>query len=308
MVSTTKPARVLISLITRDNDYQRAHAAGAEAVARQLGVSVEILYADNDAVSQVQQILTAIQQRDHGFEAIITEPVGTAMLNVAEVAVRSGIAWCLLNRDADYVPALRQKSSVPVFEVSVDQLQVGHIHAEQVAALLPDGGTVLYIAGPSSGSTAKLRSEGMLARKPPNIQLKTIVSNWTEEGGYNAIASWLKLSTSKSAGFGAIVSQNDAMAIGARRAFGEVNNIQERNAWTNLPFLGCDGLPGTGQQYVNRKLLKTTIVTPAVAGTALHTFIQWRNNGQRIPERLLVGSTSFPEIDTLRPRVTAVNK
>ena len=304
MVSTTKPARVLISLITRDNDYQRAHAAGAEAVARQLGVSLEILYADNDAVSQVQQILTAIQQRDHGFEAIITEPVGTAMLNVAEVAVRSGIAWCLLNRDADYVPTLRQSCNVPVFEVSVDQLQVGHIHAEQISALLPDGGTVLYIVGPSSGSTAKLRSEGMLTRKAPNIQVKTITSNWTEDGGYRAIASWLKLSTSKSSGFGAIVSQNDAMAIGARRAFGEVGNVQERNAWTSLPFLGCDGLPGTGQEYVNRKLLKATVVTPAVAGTALHSFMQWRNNGQRIPERLLVGSTSFPVIDTLRPRVS----
>ena len=256
MVSTTKPARVLISLITRDNDYQRAHAAGAEAAAQQLGVSLEILYADNDAVTQVQQILTAIQQRDHGFEAIITEPVGTAMLNVAEVAVRSGMAWCLLNRDADYIQTLRQSVSVPVFEVSVDQLQVGHIHAEQIAALLPSGGTVLYIAGLSSGSTAKLRSQGMMMRKPSNIQLKSINSNWTEDGGYRAVQSWLKLSTSKSAGFGAVVSQNDAMAIGARRAFAEINDPQERDAWLNLPFLGCDGLPSTGQQYVSRELLR----------------------------------------------------
>jgi ribose transport system substrate-binding protein len=302
MVSMTKPARVLISLITRDNDYQRAHAAGAEAVAQQLGVSLEILYADNDAVSQVQQILTAIQRRDHGFEAIITEPVGTAMLNVAEVAVRSGIAWCLLNRDADYIQTLRQSTSVPVFEVSVDQIEVGHIHAEQIGTLLPGGGTVLYITGLSSGSAARLRSEGMMMRKPSNIQLKTISSNWTEDGGYRAIQSWLKLSTSKSSSFGAIVSQNDAMAIGARRAFGEVSNIQERNAWMSLPFIGCDGLPGTGQEYVSRKLLKATVVTPAVAGTALHSFMQWRNNAQRIPERLLVGSTSFPVIEALRPR------
>jgi ribose transport system substrate-binding protein len=308
MVSTTKPARVLISLITQDNDYQRAHAAGAEAVAQQLGVSLEILYADNDAVTQVQQILTAIQQRDHGFEAIITEPVGTAMLNVAEVAVRSGIAWCLLNRDADYIQTLRQSTSVPVFEVSVDQLQVGHIHSEQIAAMLPGGGTVLYIAGLSSGSTAKLRAEGMMMRKPSNIQVKTINSNWTEDGGYRAIQSWLKLSTSKCSGFAGVVSQNDAMAIGARRAFGEIRDTQERDAWLNLPFLGCDGLPSTGQQYVSRKLLKATVVTPALAGTALHEFMQWRNNGKKLPERLLVGSTSYPVVDALRPRAMGMTK
>lgn len=308
MVSTTKPARVLVSLITQDNDYQRAHAAGAEAVAQQLGVSLEILYADNDAVTQVQQILTAIQQRDHGFEAIITEPVGTAMLNVAEVAVRSGIAWCLLNRDADYIQTLRQSTTVPVFEVSVDQVQVGHIHAEQIATMLPGGGTVLYIAGLSSGSTAKLRAEGMMMRKPSNIQVKSINSNWTEDGGYRAIQSWLKLSTSKSAGFAGVVSQNDAMAIGARRAFGEIRDTRERDAWLNLPFLGCDGLPSTGQQYVSRNLLKATVVTPAVAGTALHEFMQWRMNGKRLPERLLVGSTSHPVVDALRPRAVGMKK
>ncbi len=300
----TRP-KVLLSLITQENDYQQAHAAAAEAVAGRLGVDLDIIYADNDAVTQVQQILTAIQRRDHGIECVITEPVGTAMLNVAEVTLKAKIGWCILNREADYISRLHAAADVPVYETSVNQLEVGEIQARQVAALLPSGGNVLYITGPSSGSTAKLRTQGMTMRKPDNIQLKTVIGNWTEDGGYRAVASWLKLSTSKSTGFGAIVSQNDAMAIGARRAFGEVANGGEREAWLRMPYLGCDGLPNTGQQYVHRKLLTSTIVTPAVAGIALEHFMQWRTTRKPVPERVLVSSMSFPVVESLRPAQAA---
>src|SRR3954447_8051230 len=283
MVSTTTPTKVLLSLTTRENDYQQAHAATAEAVAQRLGITLEIIYAENDAVTQVQQILSAIQRRDHGFDAVITEPVGTAMFNVAEVAVKSRIAWCVLNREADYIPRLRPATDLPVFEVSVDQVEVGRIQAQQVAKLVPGGGNMLYITGPSAGSAAGFRSHGMNERKPANVQLRTISGNWTEDGGYRSVASWLKLSTSKNAGFSAVVSQNDAMAIGARRALGEHPDATEREAWMHVPFLGCDGLPGTGQQFVQRKLLTATIVMPAVAGIALDTYIQWRTQGKAIP-------------------------
>jgi ribose transport system substrate-binding protein len=300
-----KPTKVLLSLTTHDNDYQQAHAASADAMAHRLGVSLEIVYAEGDAVTQVQQILSAIQKRDHGIDVVVTEPVGTAMHNVAEVAVKMGIAWCVLNREADYISRLRHESSLPVFEVSVDQLEVGRIQAQQVSMLLPSGGTILYIAGPSAGSAARLRLEGMTSRKPANIQVKTVTGNWTEDGGHHAVTSWLKLSTSKSAGFGAVVSQNDAMAIGARRAFGEIRDPAERETWLGMPFLGCDGLPETGQQYVHGKLLVATIVTPPVAGIGLETFMHWRSEGKAIPERLLVNPISFPAAESLRPQSLA---
>lgn len=297
----TNSVKALIALTTSDNDYQRAHAASAEAVARRMGITLEIIYADNDAVNQVQQILSAIQAKDHGFDFVLTEPVGTGMVSVAEMAVSKGIAWCVVNCETEYVSRLRRTASVPIFEASVDQIEVGRIQAQQTAALLPQGGTVLYIMGPSSGTPAIRRSEGMQARKPANIQLKTINGNWTEEGGHRVVSSWLKLSTSKSSAFVAVVSQNDAMAIGARRAFGEISNPGERDGWLRLPFLGCDGLPETGQQFVHRKLLTATVVTPAVAGIALETYMRSKLEGKPVPERLLVSPQSYPAIDQLHP-------
>jgi len=162
--------------------------------------------------------------------------------------------------------------------------------------------------GPSSGTPAIRRSEGMNARKTDNLLLKTITGNWTEEGGYRTVSSWLKMSTSKSAGFVAVISQNDAMAIGARRAFRELSNPTEVANWLQMPFLGCDGLPDTGQRFVSQKLLTATVVTPAVAGIALEAYIRFRTEGKPIPERLLVTPQSFPAIEQLRPHAMAEAK
>ena len=211
--------KALISLTTQDNDYQRAQAASVEAVAKRMGAQIEIIYADNDPVLQSQQILSAIQKKGASFEVVITEPVGTAMAQVAEAATKGGIAWGVLNRDIDYASRLHAAHGVPVFEVGVEQEAVGHIQAAQLAKLVPGGGTVLYIEGPAAGSAAKLRTQGTMAKKPANIDLKILKGNWTEESGHKVVASWLKLSTSKSAGFVAVVAQDDAMVMGARKAF-----------------------------------------------------------------------------------------
>jgi len=293
--------KVLVSLTTKDNDYQRAQAASVESVARRMGATIEIIYADNDAVNQSQQILSALQKKSTDITAVITEPVGTGMTQVAEVAAKAGIAWGVLNREIDYARRLTQLSGVPFFEVGADQEAIGHIHAAQLAKLLPGGGTVLYIEGPAAHSASRLRLQGTTAKKPVNIELKNIKGNWTEESGLKTVASWLKLSTSRSTGFKAVVAQNDAMAMGARKAFSELMNGEERAHWLSLPILGCDGVPETGQQYVKRGQLAATISYPLVAGIALEMYLKALGSRTAIPERTLAAPESFPILETLKP-------
>ncbi len=56
-----KKLRFLVSLTTDDNDYQVEQAKSAEQMARQLGLDIQTVYADNDAITQSTQILKAIQ-------------------------------------------------------------------------------------------------------------------------------------------------------------------------------------------------------------------------------------------------------
>ncbi len=69
--------RFLVSLTTNDNDYQIEQAQSAEQAAKRLGVEAQIIYADNDAITQSTQILKAIQApAETRPDAIVFEPVG----------------------------------------------------------------------------------------------------------------------------------------------------------------------------------------------------------------------------------------
>ena len=297
----TKKLRFLVSLHTRENDFQVAQAQSAEHAARKLGVDAEIVYADNDSVTQSTQLLQAIQSRIEARpDAIVVEPVGsTSMPQVARAASAVGIGWAVLNKRPDYLAELRRTAKAPVFAVSSDHFEIGRIQGRQFAALLPGDGSILYIKGPSQSSAARERELGMLETKPPNVQLAMLKGEWTEESAVRAVRSWLKLATSQSALIKLVGAQDDAMAIGARKAFQEISNETERSRWLSLPFTGCDGQPATGQAWVCEKLLAATIHIPPLAGQAMEILAKAIQDGKQPLEQFLTSSFSIPPLETL---------
>jgi ribose transport system substrate-binding protein len=299
--------RILISLTTSDNDYQVEQAQSAEQAASKLGVSAEIIYANNDAINQSTQILRAIQASPEDRpNAIVFEPVGgTALPQVARAAAAADIGWAVLNRDASYIEDLRKTSAAAIFAVSSDHVEIGRIQGRQFAALLPRGGTVLYIQGPSENSAAKERTVGMQETKPANIQIIALRGQWTEESAQRAVRSWLKLTTSQKTAVDLVASQDDSMAIGARKAFEELTNEVDRERWLKLPFTGCDGLPKTGQAWVRSGLLAATVFVPPNAGQAIEMFVQAIQQKKRPSERVFTVPTSIPALTALKPvRIT----
>jgi ribose transport system substrate-binding protein len=290
---------VVVSLITKENDYQLEQAASAEAAASKLGANVQIIYAGNDAVQQTQQILHFIQDPAKKPDAILAEPVGTSMEQIARAAVKAGIGWGIINSSAEYLPELRRQAKVPVFSVVSDHEAIGKIQGLQMAALLGDSGNVLYIEGPSVRDVAKLRTKGMLATKPPGVSVKSINGDWTQQSGYNAIKSWLALTTSRQMKINMIACQNDDMAIGARRAFEELGDLQERDAWLHLPLTGCDGVPRAGQDWVRQKRMTATVIAPPLVGEAMQILAAAMNSGSQPPERTVISPTSYPAVKDL---------
>src|SRR5271166_6544406 len=174
-----KKLSFLVSLTNNENDYQQEQQAAAEKAARRLGVELKIIHANNDAVTQSQQLLHYIQgSAGSRPDAIVFEPAGgTGFPQVARAAVAADIGWVILNHEADYVHKLRQNCQSPVFSISSDHNEVGQIQGKQFAALLPKGGSILYIEGPANSSAAQERSAGMSRTKPANIQVKTMRAN-----------------------------------------------------------------------------------------------------------------------------------
>ena len=298
-----KTPRIIVSLTTNDNDYQIEQAKSAEEAARRWGAEVRIVYADNDAINQSTQLLKEIQSPPQVRpDAIVFEPVGgTALPQVARAAAGAGIGWVVLNREAGYIAELRRESKAPIFAVSSDHLEIGRIQGRQFAALLPKGGSVLYVQGPSENSAAKDRTAGMMETKPTNIQVAALKGQWTEESALRAVRSWLKLTTSQRAVIDLVAAQDDSMAIGARKAFQELPEL-DRDRWIKLPFIGCDGLPKTGQAWVRSGLLAATIFVPPNTGLAVEMLVQAIQQGKPQPERALTGPSSVPPLQELKPR------
>jgi len=296
--------KVLVSLMTNDNDFQMEQAQAAEQAARKTGIDCQILYAENDAITQSTQILKAVQADPSDRpNAIVFEPVGgTALPQVARAAVNAGIAWVVLNRDVTYLSELRQSSKVAVFSVGSDHLEVGRIQARQCAALLPSGGTALYVQGPSDNPVSKERTLGMQEAKPGNIHLVSLKGQWTEESAIRTVSSWLKLTTSRKTLIDLVVAQNDAMAIGARKAFQEMSSEVDREQRLQVPYLGVDGVPKTGQAWVRSGLLAATVFTPPNTGHAIELLVEALQHSRIPAERVLTAPESIPPLEKLRSR------
>jgi ribose transport system substrate-binding protein len=291
----------ILSLTNNDNDYQIEQATAAQEAAQRLGVELQILYSDNDAINQSQQLLKVIQSSsDSHPDGILFEPVGgTALPQVARAAGVAGIGWAVLNREVDYLAELRKAYRIPAFCVTSNHEEIGRIQGLQMGILLPEGGSALYIQGPSESLAAKQRTAGMYETKPSEVQVKLMKAQWTEASAQRTVSSWLRLSTSHQTRIDAVVAQDDSMAMGARKAFEEMPEGEARERWLSLPFLGCDGLPNSGQVWVRRGLLTATVFIPPNAGKALEMLAHAIQAGTMPTDQTFTTAVSYPTIDVL---------
>ncbi len=295
----TKP-RLLLSVTNDSNDFQVEQMNGARQAVARLGADLDIVCAQDDGILQSQQLLKRIQSAaETRPDAIIFEPAGsTALPHVARAAAAEGIGWVVLSRDAEYIAELRSAFHIPAFVVTADHEEIGRIQGRQLAMLLPRGGIVLVIQGPSQSKAASFRYAGLLTTKPENIHLRAVKAHWTEASAQKAVSSWLALSTSRGTDLVAVCAQDDSMAMGARKAF-EQSDHELRQSWLQIPFLGCDGMPKTGQEWVRRGLLTATVLSPPTAPVAIDLIARFLRHGTMPPPRTLTETRSIPDIETL---------
>ena len=293
---------VLVSLSTDASDFQREQAKAAEEAAARLGITTQVTYAQDDALTQSEQLLKVIQGDAGGRpQAIVIQPCGqTALPHVARAAAAAGIGWVVLNWSVDYVAELRREHQAPVFIVSSDQQEIGRIQGRQAKALLPDGGSIIYIQGPSHSPTSRLRSQGFLETKPENVQVRVLKSEgWTEPDGKRAVGAWLRLSTSHRERPDAVIAQNDLLALGARNGLLQQNPWKGQNGIPEMAFTGVDGLPQGGKSWVQSKVLAATVVVPTNCGVAIELLAKAMKTGDQPPELTFTTPSSYPQIEAL---------
>jgi len=88
------------------------------------------------------------------------------------------------------------------------------------------------------------------------------------------------------------------MAMGARKAFDQSAHALSQS-WRQIPFLGCDGMPHTGQEWLRQGLLAATVFNPPTAPVAIDLVAGFLRNGTMPPPRTLTKARSIPEVAML---------
>jgi ABC-type sugar transport system substrate-binding protein len=294
--------RIVVSL-PNDNAYQHQQEIAAKSAAASLGVDLRVIHAHDDSITQSQQLLEIIQSNSAEMpNAFLVEPVtATGLRRVAEVAVAKGIAWVISNSEVDYVKQLRKSPQVPVFTVTQGQQEIGRLQGKQIAAFLPQGGSVLCIQGPSMSSVAVQRFEGMESAKPKNVQVTTLRSKWSEEAAYQSALAWLKLATSRAEKFDLVAGQTHELALGAKKALQNAENPEQQKKWITTPFLGI-GVASQVRPLVDGRTLAAAVVTSVTMEIALRTLVRSIEMQIQPPERTMVEASSHPDLEKLPPK------
>jgi ABC-type sugar transport system substrate-binding protein len=285
--------RLVVSLTSAEQEYQVLQGEDAREAGRRLGAEVEVLFAEDNAVRQIQQLFAFVHAPagERPAALLVHTRVPDGLERVARNAARAGVGWLLLNRTAPYLDALRSEHpALAVAAVSTDHVEIGRIHARQLARLCPDGAHVLYVQGPADAPAAQQRLEGLeeaLRGRP--FELKVVNGEWTSASAERAIAAWMRLRTAELFEPQVVVCQNDNMARGARKALEAL-----KPEWARVPFLGCDGLPQGGRREVDEGRLAGTVVIPSCAGPALELVVAWKRAGRVPPARTILAPSAYP--------------
>lgn len=284
--------RVLLSLLTEQEESQRMQAEAARVAAAREGVELEVLFADNNPVQQIQQLFRAVSRpAETRPAAMVVQSVAvTGVEGAARAAAQAGIGWVLLSERVPYLEVLRREFPQRyVGCVYVDNEEVGRMQGRIVRALLPAGGSVVSVEGPPMSGAAQGRRKG-LERELAGSRLKVmrwIPAEWTAASAERAVGAWLR-NAPEGAKPSVIAAQNDDMAAGAAGAI-----RRGRPAWADVPITGCDGLPDSGQKLVRERVLAATVVIPPRAGIAVEAVAKHLRR-QPVPFAGLVTPSVYP--------------
>jgi len=291
-------AEIALFLQTKANDYQQLLGDDCLAAARRYGMPVRVFSADNCATKQVEQIHGVLNSCERPQVVVVSPVEETTLGSLSRDAGKLGVGWVVLNRWSEELPALRGEfPNLPIFSVTPDQYEIGHVQGRQFKKLLPSGGEVVYVRGRSGTSSAERRFEGLQRELDgTNIRLCSFEGDWSNEGGQRAIRKWVEGSPHGEMQTLVVGAQNDSMAAGARKALSD--EVRQHNMLKvgRLFVTGCDGASSFGQRLVARGMITATVLVPSVSGRAVDEIALVLKGGQLPPEEIVLGVSSYPDL------------
>ncbi len=214
---------VTLALSTLNNPFFVDVRDGAQAAAEDLGLSLDVVDAQDDSATQTDQIANAVTG---GTAGVIINAVDS---DAAAAAVQPA-----LDGDIPVVGVDRAVNGVDIDSlVSSDNVAGGAQAADALAAAIGEQGSVIVLQGVAGTSASRDRGQGFaegIAAYPDIEVVATQTANFDRTEGLD-VATNLLQSHPDVVG---IFAENDEMALGAIQALGD-------RAGTDVFVVGFDG-------------------------------------------------------------------
>ena len=193
------------SISTLNNPFFVTLSEGAEAKASEMGASLSVVDAQDDASKQASDVEDLIQQ---GVDMILINPVDSeAVASAVESANNANIPVITVDRSAE--------GGEVVSHIASDNVAGGEMAAEHLLSLVGDGAKVAELEGVPGSSAARERGEGFnnIAADSLDVVAKQ-TANFNRAEGLSVMENILQANPEVTGVF----AHNDEMALGALEA------------------------------------------------------------------------------------------
>jgi ribose transport system substrate-binding protein len=277
------------------NHFQLLQEDTAVTEGRRLGLAVDVAFAPG--FDQLRALKKRVGDPASPVDAVVTEPANISTMDLMMSELRGKTGLVILSAWGPSIESAARAwgEGLPFGTVGTDHTKVGEIQGRQVKALLPQGGRVLYVAGPLRSSAAQQRLDGLKSQVGAGVRVEEIsAGQWTESDGIVAFNDWYRVAKSGDPVVPVVAAGNDELAIGARRACEALPSAAHREALLRSKFLGVDACPTFGQRLVAEKQLHASVLTPANTGLALALVHRFWTQAAPLPLRSFTEARPWP--------------
>lgn len=246
-----------LSISTQNNPFFVTLAEGAKKAADEIGVSLTIVDAGDDATKQVSDI-----------EDLISKNVSVLIVNPVDSDAVTGAVQEAVNKGVKVISVDRAVNGVDIdCQIASDNVAGAQLATQYIVDTLGEGIKVAELVGTSGASAAIDRSEGF--HKVADEKLEVVASqtaNFDRTEGMTVMENMLQAN----ADIQAVFAANDEMALGAMEAI--------LGAGKDILVVGFDATDDAIASIKEGKMAATIAQQPALIGsTAIENAIKLIN-------------------------------
>lgn len=262
-----KDVKVGVSISTLNNPFFVSLKDGIEKEAKEKGMKVTVVDAQDDTAKQISGIEDLILQK---VDVLLVNPTDSAAISSAvQDANDEGIPVITIDRSSD-------EGDIETF-IASDNVAGGEMAAEYLVKELGDKAKVVELEGVSGASATRERGKGFhnIADKQLDV-LTSQTAEFDRTKGLNVMENILQGNKD----IQAVFAHNDEMALGAIEAI--------KAAGKDIIVVGFDGNDDALKAVENGELKATIAQQPALIGEEAVNAAEKILKGEKVDEKISV--------------------